>query len=171
MSAAFLIFSSFSHLTLITALAACPCIGVTGATLGAGIGPLVGYRGLLSDALESVRIITANGTITMASAHENPSLFWALRGAGTNFGIVTSATYKVYDITNSGDTTVVDMQFPATANHSFYEVLNSLDKNLPKELGLTIWASYNHTQQQVSYPHFPLISVPPNKLTCRLDPH
>ncbi|KAK8060366.1 hypothetical protein PG996_010296 [Apiospora saccharicola] len=50
------------------------------------------------DALLSVRLVTAAGAVVTASATENGDLFWALRGAGANFGIVTSATYRVFEL-------------------------------------------------------------------------
>ncbi|KAK3324852.1 hypothetical protein B0H66DRAFT_471114 [Apodospora peruviana] len=126
-------------------LASCPCVGVIGATLGAGIGPLVGRRGLLLDALESVEIVTASGEAVTASSTENVDLFWAIRGAGSSFGIVTSATYRLYDITNKGQVMVADLIYPAPANQSFFQTLQSYDNALPSRMALTGVAVYNRT--------------------------
>ena len=139
-----------NFLTHEIALGSCPCPGIVGSTLGAGLGPLMGYRGLMIDALESVRLVTADGKIVTASQSQNPELFWALRGAGSNFGIVTSASVKVYDITNNGQAMVAQMVFPRSANSSYWRVLQSYDNFLPSRLALTNLAYYNRTTNQVS---------------------
>lgn len=121
-----------------------------GATLGAGLGPLMGYRGLMIDALESVRLVTADGNIVTASRSQHSDLFWALRGAGTSFGIVTSATMKVYNITNDGQAMFAQMVFPAKANSSYWKVLSSFDDYLPSRLALTNLAYYDRDTNQVT---------------------
>jgi hypothetical protein len=113
-----------------------------GSALAAGISPLMGIRGLLLDALESVRMVTADGKLVTASRTQNSGLFWALRGAGNNFGVVTSATFKVYDATNDAQAMVATMIFPAVANKSFWEVLQSFDENLPPGLAITALGFY-----------------------------
>lgn len=71
--------------------------GDGGLTLGGGYGWLTGKHGLMSDNLLSVTIVLANGEITNASKEENPDLFWAVRGAGHNFGIVTEFVFQVFE--------------------------------------------------------------------------
>jgi fumiquinazoline A oxidase len=73
---------------------------MVGAALGGGIGPYQGVHGLLLDDLKSVTIVTGSGEIVTASEKENSDLFWGLRGAGQNYGIVTSATFQIHDQTN-----------------------------------------------------------------------
>lgn len=73
--------------------------GIAGLTLGGGIGWLMGRCGLVCDNTISYDVVTAGGTIVTASAEENPDLFWALKGGGGNFGVVTSITYRLYPIT------------------------------------------------------------------------
>src|SRR5262249_44015228 len=72
--------------------------GIAGLTLGGGFGYLARKFGLCCDNLLSVDIVTADGQFRTASATENPDLFWALRGGGGNFGVVTSLEYKLYPL-------------------------------------------------------------------------
>lgn len=72
--------------------------GISGLTLGGGIGWLMGRYGLACDNLISVDIVTADGKFITASSSKNEDLFWGIKGGGGNFGIVTSFEYKVYPI-------------------------------------------------------------------------
>jgi hypothetical protein len=73
----------------------CPTVGIAGLTLGGGVGVIARAHGLTSDMLESVQIVTANGSVLTASAGENSDLFWACRGGGGgNFGVATSFTFR-----------------------------------------------------------------------------
>jgi FAD/FMN-containing dehydrogenase len=72
--------------------------GIAGLTLGGGYGWLGGRFGLACDNLLSVEMIAADGTFITASADENSDLFWGIRGAGANLGVVTSFEYKVHPV-------------------------------------------------------------------------
>ena len=73
-------------------------VGIAGLTLGGGIGWLVRKYGLAIDALEAVEIVTADGRQVTASADSHPDLFWAVRGGGGNFGVVTRFQFKLYPV-------------------------------------------------------------------------
>jgi FAD/FMN-containing dehydrogenase len=73
--------------------------GITGLTLGGGLGWLMGKHGLTIDNLLSADVVTADGEFRKASAKDNPDLFWALRGGGGNFGVVTSLEYRLHPVT------------------------------------------------------------------------
>ncbi|GAW16647.1 hypothetical protein ANO14919_060830 [Xylariales sp. No.14919] len=125
------------------------CVSAVGATVGGGIGVMTGLHGLTLDSLRSVRIVTASGDLVTASETKNADLFWAIRGAGANFGIITSATYEIYNQTNQGNVVFGSFTFPAAANVSVWETLKSFDGDaLPPPLALTLSISYNHTTNQ-----------------------
>ncbi len=72
--------------------------GIAGLTLGGGLGWLMRKYGLTCDNLRSVEIITADAQLRTADATENPDLFWAVRGGGGNFGVVTSFEYQLHPV-------------------------------------------------------------------------
>jgi FAD/FMN-containing dehydrogenase len=72
--------------------------GIAVPTLGGGIGWLGGKYGLAHDNLIAVDIVTADGRLLHASEQENPDLFWAVRGGGGNFGVVTSFEYRLHEV-------------------------------------------------------------------------
>ena len=72
--------------------------GVAGLTLGAGIGFLMRKHGLTIDNLLAAEVVTAEGSIVRAAADEHPDLFWALRGGGGNFGVVTTFQFALHPV-------------------------------------------------------------------------
>nr|WP_276237536.1 FAD-binding oxidoreductase [Halobaculum sp. DT55] len=72
--------------------------GVAGLTLGGGVGHLRREHGLSLDNLTGVEVVTADGEVRTANADANPDLFWAVRGGGGNFGVVTSFEYRLHEV-------------------------------------------------------------------------
>jgi FAD/FMN-containing dehydrogenase len=73
-------------------------VGLGGLTLGGGIGWLVRKHGLTIDSLVAVELVTADGRIVSASEDRNPDLFWAVRGGGGNFGVVTRFVLRLHPV-------------------------------------------------------------------------
>jgi FAD/FMN-containing dehydrogenase len=73
--------------------------GIAGLTLGGGVGWLMGRCGLTCDNTLAYTVVTADGDRVVADAVQNPDLFWALKGGGGNFGVVTSITYRLHPVT------------------------------------------------------------------------
>jgi FAD/FMN-containing dehydrogenase len=72
--------------------------GIGGLTTGGGIGWLTGKAGLSTDNLASAEVVLADGRILRASPAENQDLFWAIRGGGGNFGVVSSFEYRLHEV-------------------------------------------------------------------------
>ena len=83
---------------LATTTGTCATVGMGGSTLGGGIGWLMGRFGMTIDNVLACEIVTADGDILTTSAEQHPDLFWALRGGGGNFGVVTSIVYRLHQL-------------------------------------------------------------------------
>ena len=79
-------------------LGQCPGVGATGVILGGGLGWLSGLHGASCDNLLSARVVAADGRVLTADGERHPDLFWALRGAGANFGVTTSFECQLHPI-------------------------------------------------------------------------
>ena len=75
-----------------------PSTGIAGFTLGGGLGHLMRSYGLACDSLVSAEVVTADGRKLMASAEQNDDLYWAIRGGGGNFGVVTSFEFRLHEV-------------------------------------------------------------------------
>jgi FAD/FMN-containing dehydrogenase len=83
---------------LATTTGTCAGTGLAGSTLGGGIGWLASKHGMAIDNLLAVELVTADGRFWRVSAQEQPDLFWALRGGGGNFGVVTALEYRLHPL-------------------------------------------------------------------------
>lgn len=86
------------HYGLATPTGSAGDVGIPGSTLGGGIGWIRREHGLAIDALRAVDVVTPDGELRRASPDRNEDLFWALRGGGGNFGIVTSFEFDLYEL-------------------------------------------------------------------------
>ncbi|WP_028642451.1 FAD-binding oxidoreductase [Nocardioides sp. URHA0020] len=75
-----------------------PDVGIAGYSLGGGIGWYARKHGLAANSITAVEIVVADGTLVRADAHTNPELFWAVRGGGGSFGVVTALEFRMFDI-------------------------------------------------------------------------
>jgi len=106
--------------------------GIGGFTLGGGIGWLLRRHGLTCDSLVAADVVTADGRLVHASAEENPDLFWALRGGGGNFGVVTSMEFALYPV---GPTVLGGLMFyPGDAAQQVVAGWRDLTASMPDEL-------------------------------------
>ena len=110
------------------------CIGMVSPALAGGHGLLQGQYGLLADQILSARLILANGTVVTVSETSYPDLFWGLKGAGKNFGIVSELEYKVYDIP-AGDNWIMEkITFTNDRLEDVFEWANGLLDIQPAEM-------------------------------------
>ena len=111
--------------------------GVGGLTLGGGIGYLSRQYGLTIDSLISADVVLADGTFVTASEQEHPDLFWALRGGGGNFGVVTSFEFRCHDVGNVvAGPVLYDIADASDVMRWYREMQPSLPENVSGWLGL-----------------------------------
>ncbi|XXG99711.1 acyl-CoA thioesterase [Hypoxylon texense] len=121
------------------------CPGMVGATVGAGVGRYSGVYGLIIDSLLSAHLVTAGGRLIEVSKRSNPELFWAIRGAGANFGIITSAVYQLQTPINRGLAVNADFIFSASVASAYFKALQTFNGSLPAELATASVIRYNET--------------------------
>ena len=108
--------------------------GVAGLTLGGGFGYLTRRWGYTTDNVTGMELVTADGRLVRATNDENPDLFWALRGGGGNFGVVTGIDYKLYPVGPEVVGGVV--AWPASDAPKVLEFYRTLAEKAPRELTL-----------------------------------
>jgi FAD/FMN-containing dehydrogenase len=114
--------------------------GIAGLTLGGGVGWLVRKYGLTCDNVLSFDVVTADGRLLTTNAEENDDLFWALRGGGGNFGVVTSFEYQAYPVTTVLGGMIVYPRDQAVDVLRFYR---DFTESAPE--ALTVYAGLLHT--------------------------
>lgn len=128
----------------------CSCPGYAGLAVGGGVGRYMGTLGLVADRMVSARVVTAAGEVITVSKKEHAELFWGMRGAGANLGIITSATYqaaKAADHAN-GYALTIDMYFAANRTAAYFEHLERIADQLPANVAGLHLTSYNATTDQ-----------------------
>ena len=75
-----------------------PDVGVVGYTLGGGLSWLARKHGIAADSVTAIELVTADGELRRIDADNDPDLFWAMRGGGGNFGIVTALEFRLYEL-------------------------------------------------------------------------
>ncbi|KAM0332090.1 hypothetical protein ACHAQA_002361 [Verticillium albo-atrum] len=121
-----------------TVTGTCECVSYLGPLLGGGHGWLQGHHGLIADQVLSFDIVLADGTLQTVDSSSD--LWWALRGAGHNFGIITSVTSKVYDIVHT-DWAIETIVFSGDKVEAVYEATNQhLLKNGSQPVDIINWS-------------------------------
>jgi FAD/FMN-containing dehydrogenase len=110
--------------------------GIAGLTLGGGFGYLTRRYGWTSDNVLSMQVITADGRVVQASDEENSDLFWALRGGGGNFGVVTGFDYKLYSV--GPEIIGGAIAWPAEYTKEVLELFQSITEKAPQELACVL---------------------------------
>jgi FAD/FMN-containing dehydrogenase len=108
--------------------------GVGGLTLGGGFGRVGRRFGLALDNVKAVDIVTANGSLRRASADENPDLYWAVRGGGGNFGVVTSFEFQLHPMQRQ----IIggELVFPLSAAGDLMRFYGDICRTMPDDLYL-----------------------------------
>ena len=122
-------------LGLVTPLGTAADTGIAGLTLGGGQGRLMRLLGLSCDNVLAYEIVTADGKVLTANAHENPDLYWGLRGGGGNFGVVTSFEYQLHPLDHP--VLAGTRLYPYSDARSVLGALFELGQNAPDELYLS----------------------------------
>ncbi|GES66583.1 FAD-dependent oxygenase [Aspergillus terreus] len=121
-----------------TVTGTCECVSYLGPALGGGHGWLQGHHGLVADQLASANVVLADGSLRAINASSD--LWWALKGAGHNFGIVTSVTTKIYDIQNA-DWAIDTLVFSGNKVEAVYQAANEyLLRNGTPPVDLINWS-------------------------------
>lgn len=109
-------------------------VGIAGLTLGGGLGWLMGKYGLACDNLRSVEMVLADGQVITANETQNQDIFWAVRGAGANFGVVTEMEYELHPLS-----TILAgaIQFPLESIGDALKHYREFVDVIPDELGMT----------------------------------
>jgi FAD/FMN-containing dehydrogenase len=113
-----------------------PDVGIAGYSLGGGMGWLARKHGLQANSVTAIELVTADGYLVRTDALHEPDLFWALRGGGGNFGVVTAIEFDVYPVDEVYAGTLL---FPLERAPELWQAWRELLPGLPEEL--MTWAS------------------------------
>jgi FAD/FMN-containing dehydrogenase len=121
-------------------------VGVGGLSTAGGVGFLVRKHGLTIDHLRAVEMVLADGSVVRASDDEHPDLFWAVRGAGANFGIVTAFEFEVDAV---GEVGWAQLIFDASDTAGFLERWGAAMEAAPRELTSELLMGAPHAGQPI----------------------
>jgi UDP-N-acetylenolpyruvoylglucosamine reductase len=112
-----------------------PTTGIAGLTLGGGLGWLMGKYGLACDNLRSVDIVLADGRVLKANSTTNEDLYWAVRGAGANFGVVTALEYDLHPVA-----TILGgvIKYPPESLRDVLKHYREFTRTVPDEVGISV---------------------------------
>src|SRR5262245_10455859 len=110
------------------------CVGMAGLTLGGGYGPLTVRFGMASDNLLGAEVVLADGRVVRTDETHEPDLFWALRGGGGNFGVVTGLRVQLHPV---ADVSAGVVAFPWGQARSVFKAYDDMAATIPDELTLT----------------------------------
>ncbi|WP_069169214.1 FAD-binding oxidoreductase [Streptomyces griseus] len=110
-------------------------VGMVGLTLGGGYGPLLGQFGLAADNLLGAEVVLADGSRVTTDADHHPDLFWALRGGGGNFGVVTSARIRLHPVPMVLSGTIL---YPIARSADVLTDLGQILQDCPDELTVDV---------------------------------
>jgi hypothetical protein len=110
-------------------------VGMAGLTLGGGYGPLIGRFGLALDNLIAAHVVLADGRIVLADAVHEPELFWALRGGGGNFGVVTAMYSRLHPLSSVHSGMLI---YPFSEAASVLERYSELEAATPDEMSVQV---------------------------------
>ncbi len=121
--------------------------GVAGLTLGGGSGWLERKHGLACDNLLAVELVTPRGELVRASAGEHPDLFWALRGGGGNFGVVTTLEFRLHPV---GDEVFAGLAlYPAARGRELLTLYRDVMRDAPEELSVAFLYLYGPAEPEI----------------------
>jgi hypothetical protein len=115
-----------------------PDVGAVSYTLGGGLGPLGRRYGWAADHVRRVRLVTASGELLQVTADSDPDLFWALRGGGGNFGIVTELEMDLVPVRGGEDLYGGGLYLPGAAAPELLAAFGRCTASAPDELGLSV---------------------------------
>jgi FAD/FMN-containing dehydrogenase len=120
---------------LVAALGNCGTVGMAGLTLGGGYGPLSGQYGLAVDNLVGAEVVLADGRRVTTGPDEEPELFWAIRGGGGNFGVVTSLRVQLHETRHMLSGLIV---YPWSEAEAVLRRYAAFAATMPDELGVPV---------------------------------
>jgi alkanesulfonate monooxygenase SsuD/methylene tetrahydromethanopterin reductase-like flavin-dependent oxidoreductase (luciferase family)/FAD/FMN-containing dehydrogenase len=143
-------------------------VGVGGLATAGGIGFLAREHGLTIDHLRGATVVLADGSIVRASDDENPDLFWAIRGAGANIGIVTSFDFEVDEV---GEVGWAQLVFDASDTAAFLEGWGAAVQAAPRDLtSFLILSAGRRGQPTTAFTMTLIDSADPDTIIERLQP-